>query len=206
MKLDVINLAKKKTGSIELDEDIFGVEVRSDVLARAVRWQLSTRQAGTHKTKNRSEVSSTRTKPMRQKGSGRARQGFRRAAQMRGGGVVFGPNVRSHAHRLPKKFRKLALKCALSSKQADGDLVIIENSEVKSSKTKDFVKTLNKLAWGKVLIIEGQQINDNLAKAANNIVGLDVLPTVGANVYDILRRDTLVLTKDAVAQLTERLK
>ena len=206
MKCDVIDLANKKKGSLELDESIFGIEVRKDLLARAVRWQLSRRQAGTHKTKQRGEVSATRTKPMRQKGSGRARQGFSRSAQMRGGGIVFGPRVRSHAVGLPKKVRRLALKSALSSKKAEGKLVIIDSCHIKSQKTKDFAKTLNNLGWGKALIIDGRELNDNLTKAARNIVGLDVLPSVAANVYDILHRDTLVLTKEAVSHLTERLK
>ena len=206
MKCDVIDLANKKTGSINLDEGIFGLEVRRDLLARAVKWQLSRRQAGTHKTKERNEVNGTRSKPFRQKGTGRARQGFARAAQMRGGGITFGPRVRSHAVDMPKKVRRLALKTALSAKQADGKLVVIDSSEIKSPKTRDFAKNLNALGWGKALIIDGTDVNDNLAKAARNIIGLDVLPSVGANVYDILRRDTLVLTKDAVDQLTERLK
>ena len=206
MKCDVIDLANKKTGSINLDEGIFGLEVRKDLLARAVKWQLSRRQAGTHKTKERNEVNGTRSKPFRQKGTGRARQGFARAAQMRGGGITFGPRVRSHAVDMPKKVRRLALKTALSAKQADGKLVVIESSEIKSPKTQDFAKHLLALGWGKALIIDGTDVNDNLAKAVRNIIGLDVLPSVGANVYDILRRDTLVLTKDAVDQLTERLK
>ncbi len=206
MKCDVIDLANKKTGSINLDEGIFGLEVRKDLLARAVKWQLSRRQAGTHKTKERNEVNGTRSKPFRQKGTGRARQGFARAAQMRGGGITFGPRVRSHAVDMPKKVRRLALKTALSAKQADGKLVVIDSSALKSPKTQDFAKHLNTLGWGKALIIDGTDVNDNLAKAARNIIGLDVLPSVGANVYDILRRDTLVLTKDAVDQLTERLK
>ena len=206
MKCDVIDLANKKTGSINLDEGIFGLEVRKDLLARAVKWQLSRRQAGTHKTKERNEVNGTRSKPFRQKGTGRARQGFARAAQMRGGGITFGPRVRSHAVDMPKKVRRLALKTALSAKQAEGKLVVIESSEIKSPKTRDFAKHLHALGWGKALIIDGTDVNYNLAKAVRNIIGLDVLPSVGANVYDILRRDTLVLTKDAVDQLTERLK
>lgn len=206
MKCDVIDLANKKKGSIDLDEAVFGLEIRKDLLARAVKWQLSRRQAGTHKTKQRGEVSATKAKPFRQKGTGRARQGTSRAPQMRGGGVAFGPQVRSHATDLPKKVRRLALKTALSAKQADGKLVIIDSVAVKNPKTKDFAKLLDALAWGRALIIDGAQVDDNLAKAARNIVGLDVLPSVGANVYDILHRDTLVLTKDAVDQLTERLK
>ena len=206
MKCDVIDLANKKKGSINLDEDIFGLDVRKDLLARAVKWQLSRRQAGTHKTKERNEVNGTRSKPFRQKGTGRARQGFSRATQMRGGGVTFGPRVRSHGVDLPKKVRRLALKTALSAKQADGKLVVIDSGKIKSPKTKDFVKQLDSLGWGKTLIIDGNEVNENLAKAVRNIIGLDVLPSVGANVYDILRRDTLVLTKDAVDILTERLK
>ena len=206
MKCDIIDLANKKKGSIDLDEGIFGLKIRKDLLARAVKWQLSNRQAGTHKTKERNEVNATRSKPFRQKGTGRARQGFARAAQMRGGGIVFGPRVRSHSVDLPKKVRRLALKTALSSKQAEGKLVVLESGEIKSPKTQDFAKTLDSLGWGKALIIDGTVVNDNLAKAARNIIGVDVLPSVGANVYDILRRDTLVLTKKAVDQLTERLK
>ena len=206
MKYDIISLENKKKGSINLDEAVFGVDVRKDLLARAVKWQLSHRQAGTHKTKQRSEVNSTRSKPMRQKGSGRARQGFKRAAQMRGGGIVFGPVVRSHAVKLPKKIRKMALKSALSAKQLEGNLVILESSDLQSTKTNQFVALLNTLSWGKALIIDGDQVDPKLAKAANNVIGIDVLPSIGANVYDILRRDTLVLTKEAVLQLTERLK
>ncbi len=206
MKCDIIDLASKKKGAISLDQKVFGVEVRQDILARAVRWQLSRRQAGTHKTKQRSEVNSTRTKPVRQKGTGRARQGFSRAAQMRGGGVVFGPVVRSHSLSLPKKVRRLAMKCALSAKHADGKLVILDSADITSFKTKDLVQQLATLGWEKALIIDGIEVNDNLARAASNIVGLDVLPSSGANVYDILRRDVLVLTQDAVARLTERLK
>jgi len=206
MKCDVIDLANKKKGTIDLDEGVFGLDIRRDLLARAVNWQLSKRQAGTHKTKQRGEVSATKAKPFRQKGSGRARQGTSRAPQMRGGGVVFGPQVRSHAIALPKKVRRLALKTALSSKQAEGKLIVLDSGAVKSPKTKDMSKQLAALDWGKALIIDGSQVDENLAKATRNIIGVDVLPSGGANVYDILRRDTLVLTKDAVEQLTERLK
>ena len=206
MKCDVIDLANKKTGSINLDEGIFGLEVRKDLLARAVKWQLSRRQAGTHKTKERNEVNGTRSKPFRQKGTGRARQGFAKASQMRGGGIVFGPRVRSHAVNMPKKVRRLALRTALSAKQADGKLVIIDTGEIKTPKTKELAKRLDALGWGKTLIIDGTEVNQNLAKASRNIISLDVLPSIGANVYDILRRDTLVLTRDAVDQLTERLR
>jgi len=206
MKCDVIDLANKKKGSIDLDEGVFGLEVRRDLLARAVKWQLSRRQSGNHKTKQRGEVAASKSKPFRQKGTGRARQGTTRAPQMTGGGVAFGPQVRDHSTGLPKKVRRLALKTALSAKQTDGKLVVLDSGTVKTPKTKDIAKQLDALGWGKALIIDGGQVDENLSKAARNIVGIDVLPSIGANVHDILRRDTLVLTKDAVDQLTERLK
>jgi large subunit ribosomal protein L4 len=206
MKCDVIDLANKKTGTIELDDAVFGVEVRRDLLARTVNWQLNKRQSGSHATKGRSDVSGTKAKPFKQKGTGRARQGSHRAPQMRGGGIVFGPQVRSHATELPKKVRRLALKSALSAKQAEGKLIVLDEAKTKTPKTGDLAKALKTLGWGRTLLIDGAQIDANFAKAASNIVEFDVLPSVGANVYDILRRDTLVLTKDAVEQLTERLK
>ncbi|MCK5779230.1 MAG: 50S ribosomal protein L4 [Rhodospirillales bacterium] len=206
MKLDVVSLDNKKSGSIDLDDAVFGLEARADLLARAVKWQLAKRRSGNHKVKGRSEVSATGTKPFRQKGTGRARQGTRVAPQMRGGGIVFGPHVRDHSHDMPKKVRKLALKTALSAKQAEGKLVILDEATLKAPKTADLVKKLAALGWGKALIIDGESIDENFARAARNIVGIDVLPSVGANVYDILRRDTLVLTKGAVDKLVERLK
>jgi large subunit ribosomal protein L4 len=206
MKCDVIDLANKKTGTIELDDAVFGVEVRRDLLARTVNWQLDKRQSGSHATKGRSDVSGTKAKPFKQKGTGRARQGTHRAPQMRGGGIVFGPQVRSHATELPKKVRRLALKSALSAKQAEGKLIVLDEAKAKTPKTGELAKALKALGWGRTLLIDGAQIDANFAKAASNIVEFDVLPSVGANVYDILRRDTLVLTKDAVEQLTERLK
>ena len=205
MKLDVINLDKKSVGSLDVADAVFGAEVRGDILQRVVRWQLAKRQAGTHKTKVISEVSGTTKKPFKQKGTGGARQGSMRSAQMRGGGVIFGPVVRSHAHSLPKKIRALGLKSALSSKAKDGKLFIIDTVESKKGKTKDLAKSFTKLGWSSVLIIDGAG-DEGFARAARNIKGIDVLPTQGANVYDILRRDTLVLTKDAVAKLEERLK
>ncbi len=206
MKCDVISLDNKTVGSIDLDETVFGVPVRGDILARMVNWQLAKRRAGTHKTKGVSEVSGTTKKPFRQKGTGRARQGSLRSAQMRGGGVIFGPVVRDHSHTLTKKVRKLALKTALSAKQADGKLVVLESAKLKEPKTGDLAKTVEKLGWTSALIIDGAEVDANFAKAARNILALDVLPSQGANVHDILRRETLVLTKDAVANLVERLK
>lgn len=206
MKCDVISIENKKVGNIDLDETVFGLPLRADILNRTVNWQLAKRRAGTHKTKGRSEVSATKSKPFRQKGTGRARQGTTRASQMRGGGVTFGPLVRSHAHKLPKKVRKLALKTALSAKQAEGKLVIVEDVKLKKPKTGELSKRLKKLGWNSTLVIDGPEVDANFARAAANIAGLNVLPSQGANVYDILRSDTLVLTKDAVERLVERLK
>jgi large subunit ribosomal protein L4 len=205
MKLDVINLDKKSVGSVDVADAVFGAEVRGDILQRVVRWQLAKRQAGTHKAKVISEVSGTSKKPFKQKGTGGARQGSMRSAQMRGGGVIFGPVVRSHAHSLPKKIRTLGLKSALSSKAKNGKLVIIEDASEKKAKTKSLAERFKKLGWTSVLIIDGA-VDEGFARAARNIKGIDVLPSQGANVYDILRRDTLVLTKAAVEKLEERLK
>jgi large subunit ribosomal protein L4 len=206
MKCDVISLENKKVGSIDLDDGVFGAPVRADILSRMVNWQLAKRRAGTHKVKTLGEVRGSTAKPFRQKGTGRARQGSTRAPHMRGGGVAHGPVVRSHDMKLPKKVRKLALKCALSAKQADGKLVVLEDAKSKTGKTKDLAKALDKLGWGSALVIAAGEIDKNFALASRNIIGVDVLPTQGANVHDILRRDTLVLTKDAVASLVERLK
>jgi len=206
MKLEVRSLDNKKVGDIDLDDGVFGAEVRADILARAVEWQLAKRRAGTHKTKTRHEVAGTTAKPFRQKGTGRARQGTKKSPLLRGGGVTFGPVVRSHAHALTKKVRKLALKSALSSKQADGNLIVVDSLAVKTAKTRDLAKQLDKTGWSSALFIDGAEVNAEFARAAANIAGLDVLPSGGANVYDILRRDTLVLTTDAVKNLVERLK
>jgi len=206
MKLDVVSLDNKKSGSIDLDDAVFGLEARKDLLARAVKWQLAKRRSGNHQTKGRSDVSATNAKPFKQKGTGRARQGTRVAPQMRGGGIVFGPQTRDHSHGLQKKVRKLALATALSAKCAEGKLVILDEATMKAPKTSDLVKKLATLGWGRTLVIDGEAIDENFARAARNIVGIDVLPTAGANVYDILRRDTLVLTKGAVEKLVELLK
>ena len=205
MKCDVITLDNQPVGSVELDESLFGLEVRPDILHRVVRWQLAKRQAGTHKTKGISEISGTTAKPFRQKGTGRARQGSMRATQFRGGATVFGPVVRSHAHDLTKKFRKLGLKTALSAKAQEGKLVILDSAEC-SGKTKDLVAKVKALGWSSALIIDGPDVTESFRRAAGNIIGLHILPSQGANVYDILRQDTLVLTKAAVESLGERLK
>lgn len=206
MKLDVISLDNKKSGSVDLDDAIFGAAVRGDLMARYVNWQLAKRRAGTHAVKGRSDVSGGGKKPFNQKGTGSARQGTTRAPQMRGGGTVFGPQVRSHEHKLPKKVRKLALLSALSSKQAEGKLVVIDMAKMKAPKTADLAKQLEKLGWGSALIIDGAEVSENFLRAASNLIGIDILPSQGANVYDILRHDTLVLTQEGVEKLQERLK
>ena len=206
MKSKVVTLDNKTAGDIDLDDAVFGAEVRKDILARMVNYQLAKRRAGTHKTKSRSDVSGTTRKPFRQKGTGRARQGSIRATQFRGGGIVFGPVVRDHGHSLPKKVRKLALKSALSAKQADGKLIILDEVKLTDGKTKGLVEKLGKLGLSNALIVGGAAIDVNFARAARNIAMIDVLPTQGANVYDILRRDTLVLTREAVQTLEARLK
>ncbi|MDO8604991.1 MAG: 50S ribosomal protein L4 [Phaeospirillum sp.] len=205
MKTNVISLDNQTVGEIELADAVFGLPVRTDILFRAVNWQLAKRQSGNHKTKGISEISGTTKKPFNQKGGGRARQGSLRSAQFRGGATIFGPVVRSHAHDLPKKVRKLALKTALSSKAKDGKLIVLDTASANSPKTKELAARLSTLGWTSVLIIDGA-VDGNFALASRNIPYVDVLPQVGANVYDILRRDTLVLTKDAVQALEARLK
>lgn len=205
MKCDILTLENTKAGAIDLSEGVFGAEVRKDIISRMVNWQLAKRRGGNHKTKTISEISGTTKKPWKQKGSGRARQGSLRSAQFRGGSTVFGPVVRDHSHKMPKKVRKLAMRAALSSKQADGKLVILDDAKLDAPKTRDLVEKFAALGWKNVLIVTGAEVDENLARAAANIANVDVLPQQGANVYDIIRRDTLVLTKDAVAHLEERL-
>ncbi len=206
MKTDVIKLDAKKAGSVDLDDGIFGLEPRADILQRVVRFQLAKRQAGTHKVKTRSETSYSTKKIYRQKGTGGARHGDRNAPIFRKGGVYKGPTPRSHAHDLTKKFRKLGLKHALSAKVAAGELVVLDAAELKEAKTKTLAKAIKDLGWKRTLVIDGAEVNENFALAARNIEGVDVLPSMGANVYDILRRDTLVLTKAGVEALEARLK
>lgn len=206
MKVDIINLDNKKVDTIDLADAVFGVEVRPDILHRMVNYQLAKRRSGNHKTKGVSEISGTTKKPFAQKGGGRARQGSLRSPQFRGGAVIFGPVVRSHAHDLNKKVRRLALMTALSAKAKDGKLVVLDAVASESGKTKDLVARLKTLGWSSALIISGATVEENFARAARNIVNVDVLPQQGVNVYDILRRDTLVLSRDAVRHLEERLK
>ena len=205
MKLDVIKLDGKKAGSVDLSEDLFGLEPRADILHRVVRWQRNNAQAGTHKVKTRSETSYSTKKIYRQKGTGGARHGSRNAPIFRKGGIYKGPTPRSHGHDLPKKFRKLGLKHALSAKAKAGELVVIEAAE-SEGKTAALAKQVKNLGWKRALIIDGAAVNEGFAQAARNIDGLDILPTMGANVYDILKRDTLVITKAGVEALEARLK
>ncbi len=206
MKLDVIKLDGKKAGSVDLGDEIFGLEPRADILHRVVRWQRNKAQAGTHKVKTRSETSYSTKKIYRQKGTGGARHGSRNAPIFRGGGIYKGPTPRSHAHDLPKKFRKLGLKHALSSKAATGNLVILDEASANDAKTAALAKQVAELGWSRALVIDGAEVNENFARAAANLPGVDVLPSMGANVYDILKRDTLVLTKAGVEALEARLK
>jgi len=206
MKLDVTTLEGNTAGSVDLNEAIFGLEPRADLLARCVRWQLAKRQAGTHAVKNRSDIDRTTKKVYKQKGTGGARHGAASAPQFRGGGRAFGPQVRSHAHDLPKKVRALALRHALSSKAKDASLVVIDDVTLSEPKTKALVERFGKLGLGNALIIGGAEIETNFQRAARNIPNIDVLPVQGINVYDILRREKLVLTKSAVDALEARFK
>lgn len=205
MKWPVVNLNNKKVEEISLNETVFGSDVRKDIMHRVVRWQLAKRQAGTHQTKGISEVSGSTRKPFRQKGTGRARQGTIRAPQMRGGGTVFGPQTRDHGHKLPKRVRKLGLMSAIASKIAEKDFVVVDSFKMDSPKTKDVSALLKKNGWESALFIDGTDLNENLARSLQNIVGVDILAQQGANVYSILKRKTLVLSKDALHHLEARL-
>ena len=203
MKLPVVKLDAKKAGEIELADAVFGIEeIRADILQRMVRYQLSKRQAGTHSTQNRDDVSVTTKKLYRQKGTGGARHGSRNAPIFVGGGVAHGPHPHSHAHALPKKVRALALKHALSSKVKDESLVVLDG--VEGGKTKDLVAQLKALNISNALFIDGAEVNEQFAKAARNIPNIDVLPLAGLNVYDVLRRKTLVLSRQAVEGVNAR--
>jgi large subunit ribosomal protein L4 len=205
MKLDVLNSQGSVVSSVELNDSIFGLNVRKDILARVVTWQLAKRQAGTHKTKQRSEVSGSTRKIIRQKGSGGARHGSKRAPIFRGGGIAFGPVVRSHAFDLPKKVRALGLKMALSAKANAGELILLENFAV-DAKTKSAITMLQQFAPKNALLIDGAVANENMKRAVSNLNTYDILPTMGANVYDIIRKEKLILSVDAVKALEERLK
>ena len=205
MKLDVIKLDGGKGGSIELSDAIFGIEeIRGDILQRMVTWQLAKRRAGTHKIQVRNEVSRTGKKMYKQKGTGGARHGSRRAAQFVGGAKAHGPVVRSHAFDLPKKFRALALRHALSSKAKSGSLVVVDSVSINDPKTGALRAQLGKIGLTNALVIAGPEVDANFKLAARDIPNVDVLPNAGLNVYDVLRRQTLVLTKDAVDAINAR--
>jgi large subunit ribosomal protein L4 len=197
-------LDNKKAGSVELSDLIFGVEPKGFVVSRVINWQLAKRRAGTHSTKTISEISGTTRKPFAQKGTGRARQGSLRSPQMRGGAVSFGPVPHSHAYALPKKIRALALKMAMSAKAAEKKLIVIDSEKLESAKTKELKSKLDALKLSKVLFIGGAELDGNFKLALRSIINADALPTVGANVYDIVRHDSLVLTKDAVDAINKR--
>ncbi|MEM7197757.1 MAG: 50S ribosomal protein L4 [Pseudomonadota bacterium] len=206
MKAKVVTLDNKAAGEIDLSAAIFGAEDRPDILARMVRYQLAKRRAGTHKTKTRSEITATGAKMFRQKGTGRARRGDSKIGVMRGGGRAFGPVVRDHGHSLNKKLRKLALRVALSVKLRAGSLIILDDAKIAKPKTADLTKKLDKLGVQNALVLCGDQLDSNFVRAARNIPNVDVLVSAGANVYDILRRSTLVVTRDCVTNLEARLK
>ena len=204
MKFDITSLDGASAGSIELNDEIFGLEPREDLIARMIRYQLAKRRAGTHAVKNRADIARTGKKMYKQKGTGGARHGSARVPQFRGGGRAFGPVVRSHAHDLPKKVRALALRHALSAKFRDGGIIVWDHAQVDSPKTKGLKDQFAKAGLASVLIIDGSDVQDNFALAARNIPQIDVLPVQGINVYDILRREKLVLTRAAVEALEAR--
>jgi large subunit ribosomal protein L4 len=206
VKIDITTFEGNAAGSVELSDEIFGLEPRADILARMVRWQLAKRRAGTHKTKGRSEVDRTRKKLYKQKGTGNARHGAASAPQFRGGGRAFGPVVREHGHDLPKKVRQLALKLALSSKVKVSGLIVVDDAKLEQPKTRALLDSFAKIGLSNALIIGGSEIDTNFGLAARSIPNVDVLPVQGINVYDILRREKLVLTRAAVDALEARFK
>tara|TARA_B100000900_G_C20448746_1_gene662228 strand:+ start:307 stop:930 length:624 start_codon:yes stop_codon:yes gene_type:complete len=205
MKEKINNLDNKTLKEIELDSSIFNIDLNEEIIHRMVRFQLAKRRSGNHKTKGISEISGTTKKPFKQKGTGSARQGSKRSPQMRGGAVIFGPQVRSHAHKLPKKIKKLALKMALSKKLKDGKLKIIDELKISNPKTSLFKNKLSNLKIDSALFVDGTSLDKNFVLASNNVPNIDVLPLVGLNVYDILRRDYLVFSVSAVTGIQERL-
>lgn len=206
MKLAVKTLEGKDSGEITLEKSVFGIEPRADVIHQMVNYQLAKRRSGNAKVKQRHEINGTGKKPHAQKGTGRARAGDKKRNIDRGGATVHGPIVRSHATKLPKKVRDLAFKSVLSAKAAEGKLIVIDEATAKSHKTKPMAETIAKFGFESAVIVAGQEVDANFARATANLPRIDVLPNAGANVYDIMRRDTLVLTKDAVEALTEKLK
>ena len=205
VRCEVVTLDNEAAGEIDLAEAVFGVPVRNDLLQRTVVWQLAGRRSGGRDVQGRSDVTGTGAKPYKQKGTGRARHGNRKVSQFRGGGRAFGPRRRDHGTGLPKKVRRLALKCALSSKRAEGKLVVIDAARAEEPKTGALARRLAGFGWPSALIVDGPEVDANFRRAAGNLPRLDILPSQGANVYDILRRDVLVLTRAGVAALEARL-
>jgi large subunit ribosomal protein L4 len=206
MQVSITTLLGEEAGQVALSDEIFGLDPRGDIIQRCVRWQLAKRRAGTHEVKNRSEIARTGKKLYRQKGTGNARHGSARVNQFRGGGRAFGPVTRSHEYALPKKVRVLALKHALSAKAKDGAILVIDKASVEAPKTKSLRKQFGKLGLANALIIDGAEIETNFKLAARAIPNIDVLPVQGLNVYDILRREKLVLTQAALQAIEERFK
>lgn len=204
MKCEVNSLDNKKIKDMTLNKDIFGLELKEEIIYRMVRYQLSKKRSGNHKTKGISEISGTTKKPFKQKGTGSARQGSKRSPQMRGGAVIFGPQVRSHAHKLPKKIKQLALKMAISKKIKDGKFRIISELKMSKPKTSTFREKLSSLKLESALFIEKGEIDSNFFMASKNVPKIDVLPLAGINVYDILRRDFLVFSENAISGILER--
>jgi large subunit ribosomal protein L4 len=204
VKIDITSLDGSSAGSVELKDDIFGLEPREDLIARMIRYQLAKRRAGTHAVKNRAEIARTGKKMYKQKGTGGARHGSARVPQFRGGGRAFGPVVRSHAHDLPKKVRALALRHALSAKAKSGELIVWQSATLDAPKTKVLRSQFEKLGFGSALIIDGSDLNANFCLSARSLAKVDVLPVEGINVYDIIRREKLVLTKAALDALEAR--
>jgi large subunit ribosomal protein L4 len=206
VKIDITSLDGSSAGSVDLKDDIFGLEPREDLIARMIRYQLAKRRAGTHAVKNRAEIARTGKKMYKQKGTGGARHGSARVPQFRGGGRAFGPVVRSHAHDLPKKVRALALRHALSAKAKAGEIIVWQNASLDAPKTKALRGQFEKLGLGSALIIDGSELNENFCLSARGLPKVDVLPVEGINVYDIIRREKLVLTKAALDALEARFK
>ncbi|GHE49243.1 50S ribosomal protein L4 [Camelimonas fluminis] len=206
MKLEITTLEGQSAGSVDVDDAIFGLEPRADLIHRYVRWQLARRQAGTHASQGRSDVARTRKKVYKQKGTGSARHGAASAPQFRGGGKAFGPVVRDHSHDLPKKVRALALRHALSAKAKDGSIVVLDKAAVAEPKTKALRGQFGKLGLSNALVVDGSELDANFSLAARSIPNVDVLPVQGINVYDIIRREKLVLTRAAVDALEARFK
>ena len=206
MKQEIKSLENKVVKEIDLDKKIFGVEIKNEIIHRMIRYQLAKKRSGNHKTKGISEISGTTRKPFKQKGTGSARQGSRRSPQMRGGAVIFGPQVRSHAHKLPKRIRSLALKMALSNKLKEGKLRVISDFKINKPKTSFLSSKLAKMDIDSALFIDGKDLEKDFKSAVKNIPKTDFLPVSGLNVYDIIRRNFLIISEKALSGINERFK